>query len=66
MSSAVRYAQSPPPPVARAQNGRPRTALVRASLRPAELALTATLFSFYVGLRGSARVLRAIESIVAR
>ena len=66
MSSAVRYAQSPTPLVARARNGEPRAALVPAGLRPGELALTATLLSLYVGLRGGARVLGAIESVVAR
>ena len=66
MSSAVRYARSPPPLVTRARSGRPRATLVPASLRPGEVALTATLFSLYVGFRGSARLLGAIESVVAR
>ena len=66
MSSAVRYAQSPTPPVASARTGRPRAALVPPRVRPGELALTATLLSLYVGFRGSARLLGAIESVVAR
>jgi hypothetical protein len=33
---------------------------------PGELALTATLFSLYVGLRGSVRVLGAIEGLTQR
>jgi hypothetical protein len=76
MSSAVRSAPSPTSPAAGAPLGGPRAALVpwvaarrRRRLRalaPGELALTATLLSLYVGFRGSARVVGAIESIVAR
>lgn len=75
MSSAVRFAPSPSPPATGAPLGGPRAALVlvetppRRRLRstgPGELALTATLFSLYVGIRGSARVLGVIEGVVQR
>lgn len=75
MSSAVRFAPSPSPPAAGAPIGASRAALVpvaappRRHLRshgPGELALTATLFSLYAGVRGGARVLGAIEGIVQR
>jgi hypothetical protein len=35
-------------------------------LAPGELALTATLLSLYLGVRGSARALGAVESLVRR
>jgi hypothetical protein len=75
MSSAVRSAPSPTPPAAGAPLGGSRTALVplpapprrRARrLRPRELALSAALYSLYVGLRGSVRALGAIEGVVRR
>jgi len=75
MSSAVRFAPSQTPPATGAARGGPRTAFVPAgaptarrlrALGPAELALTATLFSVYVGVRGSARLLGAIEGFVQR
>lgn len=74
MSSAVRFAPSQMPPVIGAPPGGPRAALVpvappRRRLRglgPGELALTATLFSLYVGVRGGARLLGAIEGVVQR
>jgi hypothetical protein len=37
---------------------------VRSAIR--ELALTATLFPLYVGFRGSARVLGAVENMMPR
>lgn len=75
MSSAVRFAPPPSPPAAGAPTGVSRAALVpvaappRRHLRgrgPGELALTATLFSLYAGIRGSARLLGAIEDVVQR
>lgn len=76
MSSAVRLAPSPSPPAAGAPPRGSRAALVlipapppRRHLRnggPGELALTATLFSLYAGVRGGARLLGAIEGIVQR
>jgi hypothetical protein len=72
MSSAVRFAPSPTPPAAGAPLGGSRTALVlrtarpRPLLTPGELALRATLLPLYLGVRGSARVLGAIESVVRR
>jgi hypothetical protein len=75
MSSAVRFAPSPSPPAAGAPLGGSRAALVpvaappRRHLRgrgPRELALTATLLSLYVGFRGGARLLGAIEGVVQR
>jgi hypothetical protein len=44
----------------------PRTARPRPLLTPGELALRATLLPLYLGVRGSARVLGAIESVVRR
>ena len=75
MSSALRFAPSPTPPAAGAPLGGSRAALVpvaappRRSLRrlaPGVLALTATLLSLYVGVRGSTRVLRARVRRAAR
>jgi hypothetical protein len=75
MSSAVRFAPSQMPPVIGAPPGGPRTTLVPVvappgrrlrGLGPGELALTATLFSLYVGVRGGARLLGAIEGVVQR
>ncbi|HKH17199.1 MAG TPA: hypothetical protein VKA57_06705 [Solirubrobacteraceae bacterium] len=75
MSSAVRFAPSPTPPAAGAPLGGARAALVpvaappRRRLRghgPGELALTATLFSLYVGFRGSALLLAAVEGMAQR
>ena len=75
MSSAVHFAPSQTPPATGATPGGPRAALVplpappRRRLRdagPGELALTATLFSLYVGVRGSVRVLGAIEGLTQR
>ena len=75
MSSALRFAPSPTPPAAGAPLGGPRATLVPLAaprrgrwprLAPRELALTATLLSLYVGVRGSARALGAVESLVRR
>jgi hypothetical protein len=75
MSSAVRPAPSPTPPAAGAPLGGPRAALVplpapprrhARRLGPGEVALSATLYPLYVVLRGSARVLGAVEAIVHR
>ena len=75
MSSAVHFAPSHTPPATGAAPGGPRATLVpipalpRRRLRgagPRELALTATLFSLYVGCRGGARLLGAIEGVVQR
>jgi hypothetical protein len=75
MSSAVHFAPSQTPPAAGATPGGPRAALVPVAVPPprrlrgagaGELALTATLFSLYVGVRGSARVLGAIEGVTRR
>jgi hypothetical protein len=75
MSSAVHFAPSQMPPATGAAPGGPRAALVPVSASPrrrlreagaGELALTATLFSLYVGVRGSARLLGAIEGVTRR
>jgi hypothetical protein len=77
MSSAVRLAPSlsPSTRAAGASLGVPRAAHVpvaappRRHLRgrgPGELALTATFLSLYVGVRGGARLLGAIEGVVQR
>jgi hypothetical protein len=75
MSPAIRYAPSPTPPATGAPLGGSRAALApvaprprrRAPLRdPVELALTATLYPLYLGVRGSARVVGALESLVRR
>ncbi len=75
MSSAVHFAPSPMPPATGAAPGGPRAILVpvpappRRRLRgagPRELALTASLFSLYVGVRSSVRVLGAIEGLTQR
>ena len=68
-------AVAPAPRDSRHTSEEPRTALVpvaaspRRRLRdagPGELALTATLFSLYVGVRGSARLLGALEGVTRR
>jgi hypothetical protein len=74
MSLAVHYAPSPAPPANGAPLGGSRAALVpvapqprrRPAPAPAELALTATLVPLYLGVRGSARVVGALESLVRR
>ena len=71
MSLAIRFAPPPTPRAAAAPPGGPRAALApargrRRATRPGELALTATLFSLYVGFGGGARVLGAIETILPR
>jgi hypothetical protein len=75
MSSAVRYVPSQMPPATGAPPGGPRATLVPIAAPPrrrlrglgaGELALTATLFSLYVGVRGGVRLLGAIEGVVQR
>ena len=75
MSSAVHFAPPPSPSAAGASLDGSRAALVpaaaqprrhRRSHAPRELALTATLFSLYVGFRGGAVLLGAIEGVVQR
>jgi hypothetical protein len=72
MSSAVRFAPSQQPPAIGAPPGGPWATLVpigaprRRRLGAGELALTATLFSLYVGVRGGVRLLGAIEGVVHR
>ena len=75
MSPAIRYAPSPTPPATGAPLGGSRAALApvtpqprrRQRVRdPGELALTATLYPLYLGVRGGARVVGALETLVRR